>query len=89
MALGMQMRGMRVPPMRELVARAERVAFGEVLDTYKASTVKARLAKQARQRLGSNSRSSERKRGDWKGEPENNPVLKEKWAEMMEELGER
>lgn len=88
LAAGYQMRGMQVPPMKELVRRAEQLAFANELKDYHARTANARLQKQAGQKLGSGRRAPIHE-GDWDGEPEENPVLKAKWNELMQEVGER
>jgi hypothetical protein len=90
LADGYAMRGMQVPPMGELVRRAERIAFEKELDTYKSQTRNARLAKQAGQKLGSGGRSASfQPRGDWDGDTVDNPVLKDAWERMIAEQGAR
>jgi hypothetical protein len=91
LAAGYQMRGMPVPDMNELVAKAERLAFADELKKYNSQMANARLQKQSRQKLGSGRRRSANAAANtpWNGDPEDNPVLIKKWNEMMEANGER
>ncbi len=90
LADGYLFRGMPVPPMNELVRRAEKLAFEQELEAYKAQTRNARLTKQAKQRLGGGQRTaSMQPEAAWDGDLVNNPKLKEAWNNIMTELGER
>lgn len=90
LAEGYAVRNMPVPPMSELVRRAEKLAFEKELDQYRAQTRNARIAKQAQQRLGSGRRSTSfQSQGKWDGDDVDNPVLKEAWDRMIAERGER
>ncbi len=88
LAAGYYHRGMAVPPMAQLVAKAEQLVFGEQLKNFNARTANARMKKQAKQKLGSGNRGAT-PTGDWQGDPEDNPVLKQKWKELQEGRSER